>query len=150
MTWLEQTVGVPTSVRLASQADAQRLCELLAELGYELTADEVARGREEPGAHVLVAEQDDRVVGLLSMHTRRHFQLAGVVTSIDALVVAASHRGNGVGRALVQAACRVAQELGATLVDLNSNVTRVDARTFYERLGFEVVSQHFRRALTQR
>lgn len=138
------------SVRLATPADAGRLSDLLVDLGYSLTADEVERGRAEPGTRVLVAEENDHVVGLLSMHTRRQFQLAGVVSSIDALVVAVSHRGNGVGRALVQEACRAAEQLGATFVDLNSNVARVDARRFYEHLGFEVVSHHFRRPLAER
>lgn len=143
-------LGVPMFVRLATPADAWGLSYLLVDLGYTLTADEVERGRAEPGTRVLVAEENDQVVGLLSMHTRRHFQLAGVVSSIDALVVGVSHRGNGVGRALVQEACCAAEQLGATFVDLNSNVARVDARRFYERLGFEVVSHHFRRPLAQR
>jgi predicted N-acetyltransferase YhbS len=86
------------------------LSELLIELGYEVAADEVERGRREPGTQIFVAEDHDHVVGLLSMHTRRHFQRAALVSSIDALVVAVSHRENGVGRALVQAACDAASE----------------------------------------
>ena len=137
-------------VRHAVVADAPRLAALLDELGYGVEPEMVEVELRGDDAEVVVADDDGVVVGLLAMHTRRHFQRAAPVLSIDALVVGQSHRGRGVGAMLVHHAVDVAMASGAKLVDLNSSVTRVDARRFYERLGFEVVSHHFRRALADR
>lgn len=135
------------SVRTAVAADAQRVSDLLAVLGYELTLEQVERERHQRGTEVLVAEQAGGTRGVLAMHTRRHFQLASVVSSIDALVVDPAHRNEGVGTALVRSAVEVAERSGAALIDLNSAIERVDARRFYEGHGFDVVSHHFRRWL---
>jgi ribosomal protein S18 acetylase RimI-like enzyme len=120
----------------------------LEELGYGVAPEKVEVEMREAGTDVLVADDAGAVVGLLAMHTRRHFQMAAPVSSIDALVVGASHRGQAVGTALVREALALSRSLGAALIDLNSSVARVEARRFYERLGFQVVSYHFGRNLS--
>ena len=49
--------------------------------------------------------------------------------------VSARHRGAGIGAQLVTEAIALARMAGCGLVQLTSDVTRVDAIRFYERLG---------------
>jgi ribosomal protein S18 acetylase RimI-like enzyme len=56
---------------------------------------------------------------------------------IETLSVLESERGNGVGRALTQAAADVATEAGARTVLVGVAHSNEDAVRFYEREGFE-------------
>jgi GNAT superfamily N-acetyltransferase len=60
----------------------------------------------------------------------------GGVHELDGLFVEPAQMHCGVGRALVQDACRRAQAAGALLLE----VVAGPARGFYEKLGFEVVA----------
>ncbi|WP_068313855.1 GNAT family N-acetyltransferase [Polycladidibacter hongkongensis] len=57
--------------------------------------------------------------------------------SVESMHTRASHRGQGLGRALLQYVIEVARARGAVLVQLTSNATRADAHRFYLREGFE-------------
>ncbi len=64
---------------------------------------------------------------------------ADLRAEIWGLVVAASVRGSGAGRLLVEAAEQWALGRGLDIVGVRSNVIRRDAHAFYEHLGYEVV-----------
>ena len=53
------------------------------------------------------------------------------------LYVAPDRRGQGLGRALLEAAMEAARAEGATHMDLNTSEDDVAARALYERLGFD-------------
>ena len=52
------------------------------------------------------------------------------------LYVVPDHRGQGLGRALMEAAMEVARGAGATHMDLGTSEDDVAARGLYESLGF--------------
>jgi ribosomal protein S18 acetylase RimI-like enzyme len=52
------------------------------------------------------------------------------------LYVVPAHRGQGLGRALMQEAVREARDRGATTMDIGVNEPDVVARHLYESLGF--------------
>ncbi|MEP7192569.1 MAG: GNAT family N-acetyltransferase [Actinomycetota bacterium] len=54
----------------------------------------------------------------------------------EAVRVAASHRGRGLGEAMFQWAIDEARCRGCAVVQLTTDKTRADAHRFYERLGF--------------
>jgi GNAT superfamily N-acetyltransferase len=54
----------------------------------------------------------------------------------EAVRVAASHRGRGLGVAMFQWAIEEARCRGCAVVQLTTDKTRADAHRFYERLGF--------------
>jgi ribosomal protein S18 acetylase RimI-like enzyme len=60
----------------------------------------------------------------------------GLRAVVEDVVVDEQARGQGVGRALVEEALRIAAERGARSVDLTSRPERVSANRLYERLGF--------------
>lgn len=84
-----------------------------------------------------VAEDDGRVIGLLTM--TRYGRLA----FLGAVIVDPKDRGRGLGKLLMDSALRRAAELGIRTVRLNAYLNVV---AFYERLGFtgeyEVVRWH--------
>ena len=132
------------AVREAMETDSEGISALLAELGYSVTADQVALElQNEVDTVVLVAEAAGTLAGLAAVHTRRQLHEAAPVTTIDTLVVAERLRSRGIGEALLRAAENLARQRGAAMLDLHSGLQRVDSRRFYERVGLRVIGNHF-------
>ena len=125
-------------IRDARLADAPVLADLLTELGYPSTADQIRDrlGRiGADGGRIVVAERDGAVAGCLHVSAATNLT-ADRGAEIQALVVAAGARGSGIGRALVDAARAWALERGCRDLRVRTNVVRSGARAFYARLGF--------------
>jgi ribosomal protein S18 acetylase RimI-like enzyme len=133
--------------RSAVPADAAAIADLLAQLGYTLAANDIDRRLADGDAAALVADGGGRILGVLGYGTRWQLHKDGPITSIDSLVVDGEFRSRGIGEALVNAVCEMAAQGGAVLVDVHSHVSRVDARRFYERIGFAVTSNYFAKSL---
>lgn len=91
----------------------------------------------DPAHLLIVAETDGEIVGTMQLSflpglARR----GGLRAQIEAVRVADSTRGNGLGRAMMQWAIEEARRRGCALVQLTSDKSRTDAHRFYERLGF--------------
>ena len=97
--------------------------------------DDMAR---QSGNELLVALKDDEVIGCLQLTIIAGLSRAGVKRAqLEGVRVSAEHRGAKVGEQLVSEAIARARAAGCGLVQLTSDVSRVDARRFYERLGFK-------------
>ena len=132
------------TLRAARSEDASRISVLLEQLGWAVTPDKVAAELSaSPTTEIVVAESDGDVVGLIAVTTRRQFQRAGNLITIDTLVVDEAHRSHGIGERLVAVALEAPARCSAQAVEAVSHLRRVDARRFYERLGFEVTSNYF-------
>jgi GNAT superfamily N-acetyltransferase len=87
---------------------------------------------------VLVGELDGRAVATAQVTwQRRMMYRAGLVCQIESVRVLSALRGRGLGRQLVQWIVDDARSRGCARVELTSNAERLDARRFYERLGFK-------------
>ena len=135
------------TLRRAAAADVPAIVALLAD-------DVLGAGREEPGdpaylrafeavaadphQWLMVADLDGEVVGTLQLTVIPGLSHRGMTRGqVEAVRVAASQRGSGLGTRMIEWAVETARELGCGQVQLTSNATRVDAHRFYERLGFE-------------
>src|SRR5438477_12607083 len=102
-------------IREASTADAGAIAALLTELGYPASASEIpsrlAAVAGAPG-QVLVAEYGGEVLGVASVTRLTLLHRPDPGALLSALVVRADRRGQGVGRALVDAAGRQAAAWG--------------------------------------
>jgi putative acetyltransferase len=90
--------------------------------------------RRFPDAAVLVAEEDGRVVGRLSVARDQH-PASGHVADLG-LMVAASHRRRGIGRALLEAAVGWARDAGVRKLELHVFPHNEPAIRLYEDFGF--------------
>ena len=125
-------------IRQAIEADAQVIADLLEELGYPSKPANVLdrlRSLDRTGDLALVAVIDTQVVGLILLH-RTPFLHRPPDGRISTLVVAQTHRGNGIGSLLVKEAEKIFCQWGCGRIELTSGAQRDAAHRFYERLGY--------------
>ena len=136
-------------IRTAERSDIPAIVDLLAE-------DPLGAQRESPGDppdpaylaafeamtaqggnQVLVAVEDDRVIGCLQLTLIAGLSRRGMLRAqIEAVRVAEARRSAGLGEALFRDAIARAKSAGCGLVQLTSDKSRPDAHRFYDRLGF--------------
>ena len=144
----------PITVRRARPADATDIARVMGDaevyanlMQLPFPSEERWRARIEEFAAPdrtdlqLVAERDSRVVGSLGLHPaaqirRRHVAMLGI--SVDP----ACH-GQGVGRALMQAACDYADSWAQILrIELTVFTDNARAIALYQRFGFRHEGTH--------
>jgi L-phenylalanine/L-methionine N-acetyltransferase len=141
-------VGV--TVRKAEPSDAPALVDLARDVGAEpegwLITDGYWRSasderrylraiRRHRDAAVIVAEEDGRLVGRLSVARDPHPASAHVADL--GLMVARPSRRRGIGRALMRAAEGWARQVGVTKLELHVFPDNEPAIALYEGLGYE-------------
>jgi len=137
-------------LRTATEADVPALVELLASDQLGATRDGVRdeadlaayaaafRCIEADPAHLLVvAEHDGQVVATFQLSFLPGLARRGALRAqIEAVRVAESQRGAGLGAAMMCWAIDEARRRGCALVQLTSDKARTEAHRFYARLGF--------------
>jgi GNAT superfamily N-acetyltransferase len=144
-------------VRIASLRDHDAPCALFDELdefhrrarpdmfrafaGPARTREQVARWLSEAGSTILVAENEEEVVGLAVLLTRPASSFAGAVPrkviELDNLVVRSDQRNRKIGRRLLATTMDWARDRKATHVEVGVHAFNKDARRFYEGFGFQ-------------
>ncbi|KAI9029246.1 acyl-CoA N-acyltransferase [Hyaloraphidium curvatum] len=89
-----------------------------------------------PGCVVLVAVSETELLGLAFARFREELISHRPSAHLEALVVAASAEGKGIGSALMDAVEKKVVEGGATSLTLHAFATNERARAVYERKGF--------------
>jgi ribosomal protein S18 acetylase RimI-like enzyme len=112
--------------RLVPQLSPRRTPPTLAELA-EIAAT--------PATVLLVARDDARVLGMLTLVLYR--VPTGLRGWIHDVVVDESARGRGAGEALSAEALRIAEDAGVLTVHLTTRPEREAANRLYPRLGFK-------------
>src|SRR5438270_9973603 len=124
------------TIRPATVADAPRIAELSGVLGYPIAAEAAAArlkyllARSE---HLVLVAEITGVVGWIHA-SEQHLLESGLRCEIVGLVVAADHRGKGIGRRLVARVERWAAERRVERLSVRSNLARAESHPFYERL----------------
>jgi GNAT superfamily N-acetyltransferase len=135
------------SIRTAILADASRIAALSEVLGYPVSSSVLeARLQRILSRHediVLVAEgASGGIIGWVHAADQETLE-SGRRCEILGLVVDAAHRGQGVGRQLVDAVEAWAAQRGIGDVTVRSNVVRAESHRFYGSLGYRgVKTQH--------
>ncbi len=121
--------------------DAAKVVALIKQLASEmkegsaLTEDYVAGYLRFPGNHVLLAEEDGSVLGLISFSVRPGLFHAADCALIEELVVAAGHRGRGVGGMLLKDLLVRLEQQGCAEVAVTTMPGNEGAARFYRSHG---------------
>ncbi|MER6520533.1 GNAT family N-acetyltransferase [Streptomyces sp. NPDC060334] len=135
------------AIRTATEADLPAIVAMLADdpLGATRESpDDLApyvrafkHINDDPNQRLMVAVREDRVVGTLQLTIVPGLSRKGASRSIiEGVRVHADERGSGLGTRFIEWAIEQSRLENCQLVQLTSDVTRVDAHRFYERLGF--------------
>ena len=103
----------------------------------------LARLVADPAVTLLVGKDGDAIVGTATVIA--YTSPAWTKARIEDVVVDQSARGQGVGRALVDACIELAGARGCTIVELQSKRSRVEANRLYQEMGFELRDSNFYR-----
>jgi RimJ/RimL family protein N-acetyltransferase len=132
-------------VALAEEVAAEPGGWLISDGGWRTVVDErryLRALRRYRDAAVFVAEAEDGLVGRLSLGRDPHPASRHVADL--GLMVAASHRRRGIGRALLDRAIEWAREVGVRKLELHVFPHNEAALALYESVGFE--REGYRRA----
>lgn len=86
---------------------------------------------------------DERVVGLIRLHTAELRHHCGPVGEIQEFVVAPEYRGIGAGRSLMDAVKAQAKKRGILSLEVTTSRRRVENLAMYESLGFVLSHNKF-------
>ena len=139
-------------VRPIHANDAELVAELVTQLGYERTPEQVRHWVHElasrPEQACFVAELNGEVVAWIDVSMANHLQ-SEVFGLIGGLVVRDGLRNAGIGRRLCEQAELWTHQQGAKKIRVTSRSTREAAHRFYLRDGYRQskVSMVFEKAL---
>jgi N-acetylglutamate synthase-like GNAT family acetyltransferase len=138
-------------IRDAHLRDAERVAQLIGELGYPTSSEAVARRLVRLTAseadRCVVAVLDGTIVGMATVHASLTIVDDAMVAKLSAIVVDERYRQRGIGEALVSALEAEALRQGCALLFLTTAETRAEAHAFYHRLGFEETGRRFAKRL---
>jgi len=138
------------SLRAARQEDLPALVGLIAADQLGATRDGVRDAADlaayaaafeaidaDPAHILVVAELAGEIVGTMQLSFLPGLARRGALRAqIEAVRVAESSQGAGLGTAMIIWAVDEARRRGCALVQLTSDKSRLDAHRFYQRLGF--------------
>jgi len=122
------------SVRTARGEDAASIRRLLAEWLEEPIRRTESLNRAIRRREVLVAENDQDIVGFLHQAIREDIIDGAPNSFIAAVYVDPKHRNSGIGATLIEEAMARAKRAGATKAEISTTSTR--ARRLYQRHRF--------------
>jgi GNAT superfamily N-acetyltransferase len=148
-------------LRTATEADVAALVDLIAADQLGATRDGVRDATDlaaytaalrcidaDPAHLLVVAETDGQIVGTMQLSFLPGLARHGALRAqIEAVRVAQSERGAGLGAAMMGWAIDEARRRGCALVQLTSDKSRTDAHRFYARLGFVASHEGMKLAL---
>jgi ribosomal protein S18 acetylase RimI-like enzyme len=143
-------------IRRATLADVAGIVAMIADDQLGATRESLddltpyERGFEaidaDPNQVLVVAERNGELIGTLQLTIIPGLSRKGSSRgSVEAVRVARSARGNGLGTALMEWSIEESRARGCSLVQLTSDKTRTDAHRFYtDRLGFANTHEGFK------
>ena len=136
-----------TTIRQAKLKDLEAIIQLLSddelgrhresgELGPQYTSAFKMIDQDEKN-ELVVMEVEDRLIGTLQLTFLPYLTYhGGLRAQIEAVRIARSHRGRGLGKELIQWAIDLSKLRGAHIVQLTSDKKRPEAIEFYKSMGF--------------
>lgn len=132
-------------VRHAIEKDIPQMASLLSELfaiedDFIVDTEKQTRGLklllDTPNATILVAETDERVVGMVSMQSLVSTAIGENVGLIEDMIVTRAYRGKGIGSSLLEALIAESTKKKYGRLALGADNRNSGALAFYQKYGF--------------
>jgi ribosomal protein S18 acetylase RimI-like enzyme len=134
-------------VRRADYNDIPEMANLLSELftiedDFTVDVEKQSYGLklllDTPNAVVLIAESDERVVGMVSMQSLVSTAIGEGVGLIEDMIVTQSYRGKGIGSRLLEALIAESAKKKYGRLALGADNRNNGAIAFYQKYGFTI------------
>jgi N-acetylglutamate synthase-like GNAT family acetyltransferase len=127
-------------IRKAKITDVPDISALLGQLGYpadeQLIKDKLVLLNDNADHELLIYEQNEKVIGFISIHFIPQIALAGDFANITYFCVDENTRSKGIGTALLDRAKELVAERKCDRIFVHCNGHRINAHRFYERNGY--------------
>ena len=129
-------------IRKAKNSDREAIYQLMCEL-EEKVMDKTMftsyyqRNLEHPDYVYLVAQEEERVVGFVSLFLHHPLHHSALIGEIEELCVTKDARHQHIGFQLFERIKEEALQLGCIQIELSCNKTREAAHRFYTYMGME-------------
>ena len=134
-------------IRQAIHSDSDSISELMVQLGYEVSPDlilenikVIAKSKTDA---VFVAEDESKVVGVISCHLTKLFHQTGYAGRITSLIVDRNSRGQNLGKQLVAEAEAFFIANHCLKSEVTSGDPRIVAHEFYRSCGYKEDERRF-------
>jgi (aminoalkyl)phosphonate N-acetyltransferase len=91
----------------------------------------------------LIAENENEGLGFISFHTQNLLHHCGLVGEIQEFFIHQKHRGQGVGRLLINEILNFADKNNLKSIEVTTNKKRLENVAVYENLGFTLSHNKF-------
>lgn len=105
------------------------------------SADDVINEFRDRGGYLLIASEDDIIVGTLSLIERKKGRF--IYASHDNLAVSSSMKGKGVARRLFDEALRISKDKNYDFLVSFTAVNAISSVKYHRRVGFIIYSKNF-------
>ncbi len=134
-------IAMASSVRIRGYRRAdERVVHAIARDGFE----EYGAGAEQHIARLMARRHNYTWVATLDRQAAGFAILNAASGSLDAIAVAAEHRGSGIGGLLLDAVIRDARARRLTELQLVTAQSNVAALSLFQRVGFEILERRRR------
>ena len=136
-------------IREAELTDIPALAELMNDLGYATSMDEMTSRFKNIKNHkdykTFLATHGTEILGMVGLSTNYSYEQNGIYVRVLALVTRNKFRQKGIGKKLMEVAENWAREIGANKVLLNcgNREEREIAHAFYKKIGYQIKSSGF-------
>jgi PhnO protein len=84
----------------------------------------------------LLAENENEALGFVTFHTQNLLHHCGLVGEIQEFFIDKNHRGQGIGRHLIEKIMQFSEANNLKSIEVTTNRRRVENVLIYENLGF--------------
>ncbi len=128
-------------IRELDTADLPAIAKLFKELGYNTSLaalkQKTADLESDNEYRVLVDKEDEKIVGLIALHTMSLFHRDGKIGRITSFVVDESYRGNRASKMLLEASIDYFKEEGCTSCEAAGGMVKSNLRKQFIDLGYK-------------
>lgn len=142
-------------IREFKMSDLEDAVGLMEDLGYPTTLHEMQSRMDKilelPMCTTFVAEETDRVVGMIGLRELYIYEESKPCIQISLLVTSKEVRAKGIGKLLINKAEQWAVTKGASTIFLTSGIKpeREEAHSFYKNQGFDINGYRFTKKLKE-